>query len=36
VRKMNSDVNLSAHQDGGRPSTGIPEMLDTEASIVEI
>jgi hypothetical protein len=29
-------VDLSVHQDGGRPSTGIPEILDTETSIVEI
>jgi hypothetical protein len=29
-------VNLSVQQDGGRPSTGIPEMLETEASIAEI
>jgi hypothetical protein len=31
TRKTNSVVNLSVHQDGGRPSTGIPEILDTEA-----
>jgi hypothetical protein len=29
-------VNLSVHQDGGRPSTGIPEILDTEVSVDEI
>jgi hypothetical protein len=29
-------VNLSVHQDDGHPSTGIPEILDTEASIAEI
>jgi hypothetical protein len=29
-------VNLSVHQDGGRLSTGILEILDTEASIPEI
>jgi hypothetical protein len=29
-------VNLSVHQDGGRPNTGIPEILETEASIAEI
>jgi hypothetical protein len=28
-------VNLSAHQDGRRPSTGIPEILETKASIAE-
>jgi hypothetical protein len=28
-------VNLSVHQDGRRPSTGIPEILDTETSIIE-
>jgi hypothetical protein len=29
-------VNLSVHQDGGRPSTGIPEILKTVARIAEI
>jgi hypothetical protein len=29
-------VNLSVHQDGGRPSAGIPEILEAEASISEI
>jgi hypothetical protein len=29
-------VNLSVNQDDGRPSTGITEILDTEASIAEI
>jgi hypothetical protein len=29
-------ANLSVHQDGGRPSTGIQEKLYTEASIAEI
>jgi hypothetical protein len=29
-------VNLSVHQDGGRPSSGIPEILETEASIAKI
>jgi hypothetical protein len=29
-------ANLSVHQDGRRSSTGFPEILDTEASIVEI
>jgi hypothetical protein len=29
-------VNFSVHEDGGRPSAGIPEILDTEASIAEI
>jgi hypothetical protein len=29
-------VNLKVHQDGGRPSTGIPEILDIEASTAEI
>jgi hypothetical protein len=29
-------VNLSVHQDGGRPSTKILEILETEASITEI
>jgi hypothetical protein len=28
-------VNLSVHQDGGRPSTGIAEILDT-ATIAEV
>jgi hypothetical protein len=28
--------NLSVHQVGRRSSTGIPEILDTEASVVEI
>jgi hypothetical protein len=28
-------VNLSVHQDGGHPITGIPEILDTETSIAE-
>jgi hypothetical protein len=27
---------LSVHQAGGRPSTGIPEILGTEASIAQI
>jgi hypothetical protein len=29
-------VNLSVHQDGGRPSTGIVEALEAEAIITEI
>jgi hypothetical protein len=29
-------VSLSEHQDGGHSSTGIPEILVTEASIAEI
>jgi hypothetical protein len=29
-------VNVSVHQDGGCPSTGILEILDTEASIAEV
>jgi hypothetical protein len=29
-------VNLSAHQDGGRPSTGNPKILDTEPNVAEI
>jgi hypothetical protein len=29
-------VNLSVHQDGGHPSTGNQEILDTEASVAEI
>jgi hypothetical protein len=29
-------VNLSVRQDGGHPSTGIPEVLDTKTSIAEI
>jgi hypothetical protein len=29
-------VNLSVHSDGRSPSTGIPEVLDTEASFAEI
>jgi hypothetical protein len=29
-------VNLGAHQDGGSPSTGILEILETEASNIEI
>jgi hypothetical protein len=29
-------VNLSVHQDGGPPNTGILEILDPEASIAEI
>jgi hypothetical protein len=29
-------VNLSVHEDGGSVSTGIPEILETEASIAEI
>jgi hypothetical protein len=28
-------VNLSIHQDGGRPSSRIPGILDIEASIAE-
>jgi hypothetical protein len=36
VRKTKSDVILGAHQNGGRPSTAIPEILDTGASIAEI
>lgn len=40
VRKKKA-VNLSAqvlcvHQDGGRPSTGIPEILDRDSGIAEI
>jgi hypothetical protein len=34
VRKTKSAVNLNAHQDGRRSSTGISEILETEASIV--
>jgi hypothetical protein len=30
------EVNLSVHQDGGRPRIGIPEILETEAIIAEI
>jgi hypothetical protein len=26
-------VNFSVHQDGGRPSTGIPEVPDTETRL---
>jgi hypothetical protein len=29
-------ANLSAHQNGGRPSSGIAEILETETSIAEI
>jgi radical SAM superfamily enzyme with C-terminal helix-hairpin-helix motif len=29
-------VKLSVHQDGGRPRTGIPEILETEAIVAEI
>jgi hypothetical protein len=29
-------VDLRVHQDGGRPSTGIPEILEIEAIIAEI
>jgi hypothetical protein len=29
-------VNLSVHEDGGRPRTGISEILETEAIITEI
>jgi hypothetical protein len=29
-------VRLSVHQDGGRRSTGISEILDMEASVAEI
>jgi hypothetical protein len=29
-------TNLRVHQDEGRPSIGIPEILETEASIAEI
>jgi hypothetical protein len=29
-------VNLLVQQDRGRPSTGIPEILDTQASVTEI
>jgi hypothetical protein len=29
-------VNLSVHQDGRRPSTGMLEILDTEAKVAEI
>jgi hypothetical protein len=32
----NSAMSLSIHHDGGRPSMGIPEVLDTETSIAEI
>jgi hypothetical protein len=31
VRKTHSALNLSIHQNGGRPNTGIPEMVDTLA-----
>jgi hypothetical protein len=30
------EVTLSVHQDGGRPRTGIPEILETEAIIAKI
>jgi hypothetical protein len=36
VRKTNSAENWSVHQDGGHPSTGIPEILDIEANTAEI
>jgi hypothetical protein len=29
-------ANLSVRQNGGRPSTGISELLDTEADIADI
>jgi hypothetical protein len=28
-------INLSVHQVGGHPSTGFPEILDTETGIAE-
>jgi hypothetical protein len=34
--KQQNEVNQSVHQDGGRPITGIPEILETEAIIAEI
>jgi hypothetical protein len=34
--KTKQAVNLSVHQDGGRPNTRILEILETEASITEI
>jgi hypothetical protein len=36
VTKTKSTANLSVHQDGGRSSTGIPEILGTETSTAEI
>lgn len=36
VRNNKASGNLSVHQDGGRYSTGIKEILETEASISEI
>jgi hypothetical protein len=36
VRKTDRAVNMSVHQDGGLSSTGIPEIMDTEANIGEI
>jgi hypothetical protein len=36
VRKTNSTVNMSVHQDGILPNTEIQEILDTKASIAEI
>jgi hypothetical protein len=29
-------VNLSGHEDGGRASNGIPELLETESGFAEI
>jgi hypothetical protein len=36
VRNNKTSSNLNVHQEGGRPSTGILEILETAASIAEI
>jgi hypothetical protein len=35
-KKTNCAAHMSVDEDGGRPSTGIPEILKTEATIAEI
>jgi hypothetical protein len=36
MRTTKRAENLSVHQDGERPSTGIPKILDIEDCITEI